>query len=138
VVTNEDGYYTAPLLPPGSYNLQASKAGFKQVRQANLTLRVQQVARVDIVLEVGTLSESVEVSARAVLLDSETSTLGGIVQGRQVAELPLLGRNPYALAMLVTGVRPDIAASFQPLKPKASSAKNGEPSTAAFLSRAST
>ena len=104
--TSADGYYAVPSLQPGVYRVYVSKAGFKPVRNMNLPLTVQQVARLDFVLEVGSVSESVEVSARGVLLESESSTLGQLVQSRQITELPLLGRNPYALAMLVAGVRP--------------------------------
>jgi len=105
VQSNEQGYYNIPSLLPGAYNFSVSKAGFKPLRQTNLRLQVQQVARLDVALEVGGVTESVEVSAQAVLLESETATLGQVVQGRQIVELPLLGRNPYALAMLVPGVR---------------------------------
>jgi len=105
VQSNEQVYYNIPSLLPGAYNFSVSKAGFKPLRQTNLRLQVQQVARLDVALEVGGVTESVEVSAQAVLLESETATLGQVVQGRQIVELPLLGRNPYALAMLVPGVR---------------------------------
>ncbi len=104
--TTAEGYYTLPSLKPGVYHVYVNKTGFKPVRDRNLTLTVQQVARLDFTLEVGSVSESVEVSARGVLLESESSTLGQLVQSRQITELPLLGRNPYALAMLVAGVRP--------------------------------
>jgi len=103
--TNASGYYTMVSLPPGKYNLSVNKAGFKPVRQTDLNLVVQQMARVDVVLQVGAVNESVEVTARPVLLDTESQTLGQLVQGRQITELPLLGRNPYALAGLVPGVR---------------------------------
>jgi len=109
VQSNEQGYYNFPSLLPGSYNLSVSKAGFKPVRQTNLELAVQQAARVDLTLEVGAVTETVDVSAQAVLLDSESSTVGQVVGTKQIAELPLLGRNPYALGMLVPGVRQAIA-----------------------------
>jgi hypothetical protein len=88
-----EGYYTLPALPPGRYDVTASRTGFRTVRQSGLELTVQQTARLDIVLEVGTLVETVEVKAEAPLLDSETSTLGQVIGNRQVTELPLLGRN---------------------------------------------
>jgi outer membrane receptor protein involved in Fe transport len=105
VETNAEGYYHLPSLLPGSYHLTVRKAGFVPRRHTGLTLAVQQVARLDLSLEVGAVTETIEVRAQAVLLDSETSTLGQVVQGRQIVELPLLGRNPYALAGLVPGVR---------------------------------
>src|ERR1043165_9801551 len=61
VQSNEQGYYNFPLLP-GSYNLSVNKAGVKPVRQTNPELEVQQVARVDLVLEVGAVTETVDVN----------------------------------------------------------------------------
>jgi len=106
IESNAEGYYTVPSLAPGTYNLAVEKQGFRPVVQSGLQLIVQQVARLDVKLEVGAVVETVEVSAKAMLLDSESSTLGQVIQSRQIVELPLLGRNPYALAMLVAGVRP--------------------------------
>jgi hypothetical protein len=71
-----------------------------------LELAVQQVARLDVVLKVGAVSDRIEVTAQAVLLESESTTLGQVINNKQINELPLLGRNSYALAMLVPGVRP--------------------------------
>lgn len=103
--TNEEGYYRLPSVQPGSYRLSIEKAGFKPIRESGLQLIVGQVARLDYTLQVGAVTESVEVNARAVLLDSETSSLGQVIGGRQVTELPLLGRNAYSLATLAPGVR---------------------------------
>jgi len=103
---NAEGYYTVSLLPPGAYRLVVEKPGFKPIRERDLQLAVGQVARLDYVLAVGSVNEAIEVNARAILLDSETSSLGAVIGSKQVTELPLLGRNSYALAMLVPGVRP--------------------------------
>src|SRR5207248_2739074 len=73
VQSNEQGYYNFPSLLPGVYSLNVSKTGFRPVRQTNLELAVQQAARVDLTLEVGAVTETVDVSAQAVLLDSESS-----------------------------------------------------------------
>ncbi len=105
-VCNAEGYYTVSLLPPGAYRLAVEKLGFKPIRERDLQLAVGQVARLDYVLQVGSVNEAIEVNARAILLDSETSSLGAVIGSKQVTELPLLGRNSYALAMLVPGVRP--------------------------------
>src|SRR5688500_1485735 len=104
--TNEEGYYNLPALLPGVYNLTVVKPGFQTLRQTDLQRAVQQVARLDLTLQVGQISEAVEVRAQGVVLESETATLGQVVQSKQITELPLLGRNTYALAMLVPGVRP--------------------------------
>src|SRR5436190_6384623 len=91
--TNDDGYYTLPALTPGRYDLTVEKIGFAPVRQTGLTLTVQQVARLDVTLAVGQTTESVQVNAQAPLLESESTTLGQVVNNQQVTELPLLGRN---------------------------------------------
>src|ERR1043166_6577677 len=113
--TNSDGYYNISSLQPGKYTLTVTKAGFAAVKQTDLTLDVNQVARLDFTLQVGAVSETVEVAAQAVLLESETSTIGQVIGTKQVMELPLLGRNPYALAMLVPGVRPSVGVNNVPI-----------------------
>ena len=113
--TNNTGYYTINALPPGNYEITITKPGFASVTQTGLELQVQQEARLDVTLQLGTVSQRMEVSARAVLLDSESATLGQVVESKQITELPLLGRNPYALAMLVPGVRPSIGVNNIPV-----------------------
>jgi len=104
--SSSEGYYTLPSLAPGDYEITVTKQGFVTVKQTGLTLVVGQAARLDIQMKVGGVAETIEVQAQAALLDSESATLGQVIGNRQVSELPLLGRNSYALAMLVPGVRP--------------------------------
>lgn len=113
--TNAEGYFQIPSIPPGKFRIVIEKQGFKSVKESGIELIVGQVARLDYNLEVGALAESVEVSGRAVLLDSETSSLGQVVGGRQVTELPLLGRNAYSLAALVPGVRASLGMNDLPV-----------------------
>jgi len=103
--TTAEGYYTMPSLTPGEYEVTISKQGFNPVKRSGVELAVQQVARMDLVLQVGALAEAIEVKAQITLLDSESATVGQVIGNKQVTELPLLGRNTYALAMLVPGVR---------------------------------
>ena len=84
---NAEGYYTVSLLPPGGYRLVVDKSGFKPIRERDLQLVVGQVARLDYVLAVGSVNEAIEVNARAILLDSETSSLGAVIGSKQVTEL---------------------------------------------------
>ena len=77
--SNDDGLYTLTQLPPGNYQLVVEKTSFKTLRQENITLQVQQVARFDFVLEVGATNETVTVTSSAPVLDTETSSLGKVV-----------------------------------------------------------
>jgi hypothetical protein len=105
VNTNEDGYYTVPSLLPGPYSVSFEHQGFRPVVQSALTLQVDQDLRLDTILKIGSVSEKVEVTAEAPLLETESHSSGAVVQGRQVTGLPLLGRDAYALGGLVPGVR---------------------------------
>lgn len=103
--TREDGFYVFPLVPPGAYRVQIAKEGFQQFA-TEFELTVNQTARIDVSLKIGQVSESVTVDERAVLLESETSSLGEVITSKQIEELPLNGRNPFALASLSAGVVP--------------------------------
>ena len=103
--TNEQGYYTLPLLPPGRYQMLVQHGGFKPISREGIVLTVDQVARIDFMLEVGALAESVEVVGAAPLVESSSATVGKVIENRRVAELPLSGRNALALVMLAPGVR---------------------------------
>ncbi len=107
--SNEFGYYTAPLLQPGEYRIDVEKEGFRPITRTGIVLVVQQVARIDFTMEVGAVTETVEVFGEAPLLESETSSIGQLVDSRSVSELPLRGRNPYALVALVPGARVPIS-----------------------------
>ncbi|MEZ5365235.1 MAG: carboxypeptidase regulatory-like domain-containing protein, partial [Bryobacterales bacterium] len=113
--TNAEGYYNVPSLQPGGYDVTASQDGFVSQRRQGLRLLVQQVARLDFQLDLGSVTETIDVNAQAVLLDSESSTVGQVIGTRQISELPLLGRNPYALAMLAPGVRPSSGVNNLPI-----------------------
>jgi hypothetical protein len=104
VETNGQGLYMVPFLGPGTYRVAALKSGFSTVTKEGLKLDVEQVARVDITLSVGTVSEKIEVSAAAALIDSQTSVVGQVIDNRRIVELPLNGRNYLQLAQLTPGV----------------------------------
>ena len=105
VESNADGLYVAPLLAPGPYVVRIEKQGFEAMIREDIQLDVGRLLTLDLVLKVGAMTQTIEVTGTAPLLEGETSSMGEVVQGRQVAELPLLGRNPYALGGLVPGVR---------------------------------
>ena len=108
VETNEVGYYSIPLLPIGRYRATASKEGFGPAEWPEFKLDVQQVARIDFTIKPGALSESVSVSATAALLDSETTSVGQVIDNKRIVEMPLNGRNYLQLAQLAAGVVPQV------------------------------
>lgn len=106
IQTNASGNYTFVNILPGHYKLECEKAGFKKFVQTPIVVEIESGLRVDIPLEVGATTQTVEVSAEAALLQPETSSLGQVVETRTVTELPLNGRNPLALVALTAGVVP--------------------------------
>lgn len=106
VVSDDAGSYSVPLLEPGRYDISTNKEGFRSIKQSGIELHVNQTLRIDFKIEVGTVSESIQVSGSQVALEASTSDLGQTVENRQVVDLPLNGRNTIALAALAAGVRP--------------------------------
>jgi outer membrane receptor protein involved in Fe transport len=104
VTTDSRGDYVLPLLPVGTYAIQAEVKGFKTFRQQGITVNATDNVRVDAQLEVGSVSESVSVTAEAPLVDSRSSTVGTLIDPRRVLDLPINGRNVIALAGLLPGV----------------------------------
>ena len=103
-LSNQQGAYSAPALPPGNYTISIAKPGFRPVSQSGITLAVDQTARLDIVLEVGSVTEAVNVVASAPLLEQETSALGQVVDNTKVTSIPINGRSPFRLIQLTPGV----------------------------------
>lgn len=104
-VTNETGNYVAPFLRIGRYTVTAIGKGFKRAVRENLELRVGDRPQIDFSLEVGGVNEQVTVSATADLLETTTASKGQVIDAGKVAALPLLGRNPFLLASISTGVQ---------------------------------
>jgi hypothetical protein len=104
--TDSTGQYQLLNLPPGRYRLEVEKSGFQRFTREPITVEVNNSLKIDIALPVGAVSETVTVTAETPLLQSETSSLGQVIESRTVNELPLNGRNPMALVALVPGVVP--------------------------------
>lgn len=104
ISSDGEGSYAFPLLPPGSYQIEASAPGFRRYQQQGIRLQVQQQARVDISLAVGELTESVNVVADAAVVEATTSSIGKVVDNKRIRELPLNTRNVYELIRLTPGV----------------------------------
>jgi Carboxypeptidase regulatory-like domain/TonB dependent receptor len=103
-VSGKNGDYVITQLPPGDYKLTVEAPGFSKLEQTGLSLQVNQQARLDLTLKIGKQSETVEVSTRAPLLESESSSVGTVVGEQSVNQLPLNGRNFTQLATLSPGV----------------------------------
>lgn len=101
--TGARGDYVVPLLPVGQYVVTAEQTGFKTAIHTDIALTVDQIQRVDMQLDTGSLSETVEVKSSAVTLDTGSASVGQTVTERQVTELPLNGRNFLQLLFLGAG-----------------------------------
>src|SRR4030081_3229273 len=104
--SGSDGLFTFVNLFPGQYRVDVEKQGFKHFAHTGITVEVQQSAHIDAALQVGEVSQVVEVTAETPLLQSETSSLGTVVDAREANELPLNGRNIYNLATATPSVIP--------------------------------
>jgi hypothetical protein len=104
VHTADDGEFRAPSLPPGVYTVSVEMQGFKKTTLSNLQLGVDQKLRADVVLEVGAITETVQVEGLAPVVKSDTSELGDTVTERQIKDLPLNGRDFVQLTRIIPGV----------------------------------
>jgi hypothetical protein len=103
-----NGSYTFTLLPPGEYRVSISASGFKPVELPSVTVNVAETHAVNQALEVGSQQQAVTVSTGAQVLQTETSTLGGVVGGRELNELPLVTRNYTQILGLPPGAIMDV------------------------------
>ena len=93
-------------VPIGDFSVTAAAPGFKQVQRTGINVEVAQRLRVDILLEIGNVSESVEVRAEIPRVQTEDSSLGTVVEQKRIADLPLNGRHVFNLVKVVQGVVP--------------------------------
>ena len=112
-VTNEEGLYTIPALVPGMYEIKAEKPGFKSASRTSIELQVQQTARIDFGLEIGQVSEVIEVSSAAAQLATEDATVGTVIEQKRITDLPLNGRNFFSLVALSPNVTVGFAQAAQ-------------------------
>jgi hypothetical protein len=104
-VTGANGEYNFLEVPVGSYQIDAEVKGFKKYVHKDITVDLNAVVTVDIVLQVGVSSETVEVTGEAPVIDTTTTQLGAVVNSRDVTELPLNARDTYQLLQLQPGVQ---------------------------------
>ena len=104
--TNGSGFYSAPALRPGPYVIAVDKEGFRAQKSRQFDLRVQDRVEMNFQLELGATTSEITVSAAAPLLESETSSLGQVVEAKTITDLPLNGRSFIQLALTAPGTLP--------------------------------
>src|SRR6266851_6398826 len=103
-ITNRTGDYIFPLLGPGTYSIRVEHAGFKTYTQSGIPVRVNDQLAVNLTLELGQSSQTVEVNAERRLLDTSTASMGLVVESRTINELPLKDGMVLTMATLAPGV----------------------------------
>jgi hypothetical protein len=113
---NDQGFFTIPALKPGEYLVTVANKGFANFVAPRVVVEVGQTARVDAAMSVQSLTENVEVQAGGVTVDTSQTSVGGVVNLKQINELPLNGRNYLELAQLQPGVEIQEGRAFDPTK----------------------
>ncbi|MFL6211792.1 MAG: carboxypeptidase regulatory-like domain-containing protein [Pyrinomonadaceae bacterium] len=106
VITDSDGFYSAPSLPVGRYEISTAPQGFKKTISSGVDLHVGDKLVVNLNVEVGQVSETVTVTGEAQQVETRTGDVSSLVSEKQVTELPLNGRNYASLVLMVPGVSP--------------------------------
>src|SRR2546425_10120287 len=103
-ISNEAGVYNFPVLQPGKYNIKVELPGFRTIEQNDVELQIQQSARLDFTLQVGEVSQTVEVAGTAALIATENATVGTVMENKRIVDMPLNGRNFLQLVSLSPNV----------------------------------
>ncbi|MBZ5673335.1 MAG: TonB-dependent receptor [Acidobacteriia bacterium] len=104
--SSTDGTYVLTNLPIGPYRLDVTKQGFKAYSQIGIVLQVATNPTVNVSLQLGAVSESIQVESNATLVETQTTSVGGLIENRRIVELPLNGRNPVELIQLTGAAIP--------------------------------
>jgi Carboxypeptidase regulatory-like domain len=115
--SNADGSYRFLALPPGTYQLTATSAGFREFNATDVVVKVNDQLQVDITMHVGSVSEKVTIEANAVQVQTESTQLGDVVDSKKMLALPLNGRSFVDLLGLQAGVAPGTAETIQQDRP---------------------
>ncbi|MDZ4800170.1 MAG: TonB-dependent receptor [Bryobacteraceae bacterium] len=102
--TNQTGNYAVPFLLPGTYRVQAEVTGFKQFQRGGIQVRVGDSVGLEITLQPGDVAERMEVTTQTPLLETNSASVGQVVDQRRLTELPVVGGNPFQLVQLAPGV----------------------------------
>ena len=111
-VSNADGSYVLPFLPPGPYHVTAESPGFKRYVNNRIRITTNEREQLDIQLEIGTIDQSVTVTAEGSMLETATASTGQVINTRQVEDMPINGRAPLSLAQFSFGVTPNADPKF--------------------------
>jgi len=106
VATNAQGEFQFPELPPANYTLVVEASGFKKLSMSAVVVQVDQITHLELAMEVGAVTESVQVEAVAPLLENDKSTLSSVIDQRNIMDMPLNGRQALDLALVTPGVLP--------------------------------
>src|SRR5687768_11335287 len=110
--TNASGDYRLPFLIPGPYTIKVESPGFKRWSRSGIQARVDDRLTIDVTMEIGQQTETVQVTAESPLLDTSTGSMGQVIDSRRVLELPLIAGNVTVMANMTPGV------IFMPTFPK--------------------
>jgi hypothetical protein len=106
LTTNNSGYFEAPLLQPGTYEITVEMSGFKRLTQRNIVLAVAQQMNIPFTMEIGAISENITVTGEAPLLDTSSVSSAQTFDTRMVESLPMLSNMPIMLTRFAAGVNP--------------------------------
>jgi hypothetical protein len=113
IVSNQDGVYDLPAIPPGIYSLRVSVPGFRTEQREGIEIQVGRVAGIDISMQIGSITDTVEVRGGAPVLETESASVGTVIENKRIIDLPLNGRNPLQLVSLTPGATTNGPASSQ-------------------------
>ncbi|PYV04696.1 MAG: TonB-dependent receptor, partial [Acidobacteria bacterium] len=103
-LSNESGEYVFSFVPPGTYKLKVTLAGFKTYERPGINIGTQQFITLDVRLEVGAVSEQITVSASVPLIETSNANTGGLLSEGSLKDLPNTGRNPFMMALTIPNV----------------------------------
>ncbi len=110
--TNAGGFYNLPRLPIGTYNLKVEAKGFQTYLQSDILLQLNDIARINVQMQLGAVTQTIEVTGQAPLLHTDTMQVGTVMNSRTVSEIPLGTRNFVVLTLLAPGVTATDPSSF--------------------------
>jgi hypothetical protein len=114
--SNDAGAYQFPFVQPGTYDIEVSAPGFKSLKQEALSLSAAQNARVDLTLELGSVNETLSVTAEVAAINTGSAEISAVINSRSIEELPSNGRQFWAIPQLAPGVTPPVQGSGNSLR----------------------